>query len=221
MEFYKVQLRNWSLIQYVPLFALCPKMETWILLVRLQPLLFDYFVLLAAAGWYQTMPSGGSNFWEEMTCNLWKLWYNHDTLGWDEGLVLGEENSLTHVFDPCWNRGRRLPAEEENLPALSDGSKTGREKPLENLVSATLGKVNTKWSWMCRKSKLGSESCLVGWPIARPHFWPMFWPIRDQHAVDGGDSSGLSEVANSVKRIQSGDYLCRKLCKPQLITRRS
>ena len=48
------------------------------------------------------------------------------------------ENSLTHVFDPCWNRGRRLPAEEENLPALSDGSKTESEKPLENRGNATL-----------------------------------------------------------------------------------
>ena len=54
--------------------------------------------------------------------------------------------SLTHVFDPCWNRRRRLPAEEENLPALADGLKTGREKPLENLVSATGRKVNPKWS---------------------------------------------------------------------------
>ena len=61
-------------------------------------------------------------------------------------LPLGEENSLTHVFDPCWNRGRRLPAEEEKLPAPADGSKTGREKPSENRVSATLRKVNPKWS---------------------------------------------------------------------------
>ena len=56
------------------------------------------------------------------------------------------ENRLTHVFDPCWNQGRRLPAEEENLPAPADGSKTGSEKPLENPASATLGKVNSKWS---------------------------------------------------------------------------
>ena len=50
------------------------------------------------------------------------------------------------VFEPCWNRGRRLPAEEENLPAPADGSKTGFEKPLENPVSATLEKVNPEWS---------------------------------------------------------------------------
>ena len=56
------------------------------------------------------------------------------------------ENSLTHVFDPCWNRGRRLLAEEENLPAPVDGLKTGCEKPSENRVSATLGKANPKWS---------------------------------------------------------------------------
>ena len=32
--------------------------------------LVDYFVLLAAAGWYQMVPSGGSVFWEEKTCNF-------------------------------------------------------------------------------------------------------------------------------------------------------
>ena len=61
-------------------------------------------------------------------------------------LLRVRENSLTHVFDPCWSRGGRLPAEEEKLPAPADGSKTGREKPLENPVSANLGKVNSKWS---------------------------------------------------------------------------
>ena len=61
-------------------------------------------------------------------------------------LLRVRENSLTHVFDPCWNRGRRLPAEEEKLLAQADGSTTGSEKPLENRVSATLGKVNPKWS---------------------------------------------------------------------------
>ena len=173
--------------------------------------------MLAAAGWYWMMPSGGSYFWEEKTCNFWKLWYNHDTLGRDWFSTSGEEKQP----DPCWNRDRRLPAEEEKLPAQADGSKTGSEKPYENRVNATCGKVNSKWSWMCRKSKFGGESCLLGWPIARPHFWPMFWPIRDQHAVDGGDSSGLPEVANAAERLQNGNYLRRKLCKPQLITRRS
>jgi hypothetical protein len=61
-------------------------------------------------------------------------------------LLRVRENSLTHVFDPCWNRGRRLPAEEENLLVSADSSKTRREKPPENRVSATLGKVNPKWS---------------------------------------------------------------------------
>lgn len=56
------------------------------------------------------------------------------------------ENSLTHVFDPCWSRGRRLLEEEENRPVSADGLKTGSEKPLENLVITTLGKVNPKWS---------------------------------------------------------------------------
>ena len=61
-------------------------------------------------------------------------------------LLRVRENSLTHVFDPCWNRGRRLPEEEENLPASADGPKTEIEKPPENPVSTTLGKVNSKWS---------------------------------------------------------------------------
>ena len=56
------------------------------------------------------------------------------------------ENSLTHVYDPCWNRGRRLPAEEENLLVSADSSKTESEKPSENRVNAIPGKVNPKWS---------------------------------------------------------------------------
>ena len=108
MEFYKVQLRNWSLIQYVPLFALCPKMETWILLDRLQPLLFDYFVLLAAAGWYRLMPSGGSFCLEEKTCNFWKLWYNHDTLGWDEVSSLGWRKQPDLCFWPMLEPGQEI-----------------------------------------------------------------------------------------------------------------
>lgn len=61
-------------------------------------------------------------------------------------LLRGRENCLTHVFDPCWNQGRKLPAEVENRPIPADSSKTGLEKPLENPVSVTLGKVNPKWS---------------------------------------------------------------------------
>ena len=60
-------------------------------------------------------------------------------------LLRVRENSLTHVIDPCWNWGRRLPAEAENLPEPADGSKTEREKPPENRASVTLGKVNPKW----------------------------------------------------------------------------
>ena len=57
-----------------------------------------------------------------------------------------KENDLTHVFDPCWSWGRRLPAEEEKLLVVADNSKTEHEKPPENRVNATLGKVNPKWS---------------------------------------------------------------------------
>ena len=37
-------------------------------------------------------------------------------------------------------------AEEEKLPVLAVGSKTGDEKSLENPGSVTIGKVNPKWS---------------------------------------------------------------------------
>ena len=65
-----------------------------------------------------------------------------------EGLLLCSrgENSLTHILDPCWNRCRRLLAEEEDIAAPVGGSKTGREKPLENRVSAIIRKLNLKWS---------------------------------------------------------------------------
>lgn len=61
-------------------------------------------------------------------------------------MLWAKENDQTHVFDPCWNRGRRLLAEEESSDVPVDSSKTGSEKPLENRVGATLGKVNPKWS---------------------------------------------------------------------------
>ena len=74
--------------------------------------------------------------------------YGTITTPWDGSQFLPwvRETSLTHVFDPCWNRGWRLPAEEEKFAAPADGSKTEREKTLENRVNATLGKVNPKWS---------------------------------------------------------------------------
>ena len=107
--------------------------------------LFDYFVLLAAAGWYRLMPSGGSILGKKRLAisesygTITTPWGGMKVLPWEK------ENSLIHVFDPCWNRGRRLPAEEENLLVSADSSKTGLEKPLENRVSATSGKVNPKW----------------------------------------------------------------------------
>jgi hypothetical protein len=61
-------------------------------------------------------------------------------------LLRVRENSLTHVFDPCWRWGRRLPAEVKNPAVLVGGSKIGSEKPPENRANANLGKLNTKWS---------------------------------------------------------------------------
>ena len=67
------------------------------------------------------MPSGGSFFVEEKTCNFRKLWYDHHTLGWDMVSTLDEGNRLTHVFDPCWNQSERLPAEVEmHTPSRND-----------------------------------------------------------------------------------------------------
>ena len=45
-------------------------------------------------------------------------------------LLLGTENGLTHVFDPCWNCGRRLPAEEET----SRYWRMARKQGLKNLL---------------------------------------------------------------------------------------
>ena len=46
------------------------------------------------------MPSGGSSFWEEKTCNFGKLWYNHDTLGRDCDSAPGEGKRPDPCFDP-------------------------------------------------------------------------------------------------------------------------
>ena len=93
------------------------------------------------------VPSGGSSFWEEKTCNFGKLWYNHLRLWVGCRFCSGvRETSLTYVYDPCWNWGRRLPAEEENFLVSADSSKTESEKPSENRVNAIPGKVNPKWS---------------------------------------------------------------------------
>ena len=54
-------------------------------------------------------------------------------------LPLSEKNSLTHVFDPCWNRGGRLPAEEKmsrfwrmaRKQGVKNLSKTRSAQPLE------------------------------------------------------------------------------------------
>lgn len=43
---------------------------------------------------------GGSYFWKEKICNFRKLWYNHDTLGWDEDPTLGEGKWPDPCFDP-------------------------------------------------------------------------------------------------------------------------
>lgn len=43
------------------------------------------------------MPSGGSFFWKEKTCNLGNVWYNHETLErGDVSAPEGRESRLTH-----------------------------------------------------------------------------------------------------------------------------
>lgn len=92
------------------------------------------------------MPSGGSFLGKKRLAFFES--YGTITTPWvgTGSLLRGRRNSLTHVFDPCWNRGRRLPREEEKLPVSADGSKTGCEKPSENRGSVTPRKVNSKWS---------------------------------------------------------------------------
>ena len=46
------------------------------------------------------MLSDGGYFWKEKTCNLRKLWYKHDTLGWDEDSALREGKWPDPYFDP-------------------------------------------------------------------------------------------------------------------------
>ena len=92
------------------------------------------------------IPSGGSFFGKKRLAISES--YGTITTPWG-GMKIRlweRETSLTHVFDPCWNRDRRLPAEVENILAPADYSKTGGEKPPENRVSAAHGKVNPKWS---------------------------------------------------------------------------
>ena len=108
--------------------------------------LFDYDLLLAALGgirWYHlTAVSFGKKRLaiSESYGTITTPWVGIVTL------LQGRKNCLTHVFDPCWNRGRRLLAETENLPISVDGPKIGSEKPPENQVNTTLRKVNPKWS---------------------------------------------------------------------------
>lgn len=46
------------------------------------------------------MLSDGGYFWKEKTCNLRKLWYKHDTLGWDEDSALREGKWPDPYYDP-------------------------------------------------------------------------------------------------------------------------
>jgi len=62
--------------------------------------LFDYDLLLAAAGWHRMMPSGGSFFFEEKLAISESYGTITFACGWDEGLVLGEGNQPDPCFDP-------------------------------------------------------------------------------------------------------------------------
>ena len=124
--------------------------------------------------------------------------YGTITTPWDgiKTLLRSESNQPDPCFWPMLEAGHEITGKGRKSPASGGCSKTGSEKPLENQVNATRGKVNPEWSWMCRKSKFGGESCLFGWPIARPHFWP----IRDHHAVDWADFNGFMTSGFSVKK---------------------
>lgn len=92
------------------------------------------------------MPLDGGVFPERKDLQFAKCMVQSRNLGEGSAFCFRVESGLTHIFDPCWMWVGRL-AKERNYAAMpADGSKTGSEKPSENLVCATYGKVNPKWS---------------------------------------------------------------------------
>ena len=154
--------------------------------------LFIYFVLLSTARGYRLMPSGGDVFLGKKKLAISESYatITKPRRG-EKYLVLGRGNGLTHIFDPCWMWVVDLTEEREYAAAPVMVSKTGVGKHPRNRGCAKVEILNLKWSWMCREPKSGGKSCLHGWSISRPHIWPMFWPIRDHHAVDWANFSGF------------------------------
>ena len=131
------------------------------------------------------------------------------------------ENCLTHIFDPYWIWAGRLTEERKYVLALLSVPKHRSKKRIWNRCNANCGKWNLKRLGMCHESKFSGKGGLFGWPIARPHSWPMFWPIRDYHTMDWADFIGFMTSGFSVKKREKPLKCQGKLDFLQLITRRS
>ena len=94
-------------------------------------------------------------------------------------LLLKERKLPDPYFWPILDLCGRLTEERKYVFSLLAVPKHRSKKRRWNRCNANCGKWNLKRLGMCYESKFGGESCLFGWPIARPHSWPMFWPIRD------------------------------------------
>lgn len=92
------------------------------------------------------MPSGGSSFRKEKTCNSENVWYNHETLEGEVQSLSTLESGLTHIIDPCWMRIGRLVEETNYAAAPVAVSKNGFEKHYENWCCGKVKIVNLKWS---------------------------------------------------------------------------
>ena len=136
-------------------------------------------------------------------------------------LLLKERKLPDLYFWPMLDLGGRLTEERKYVLALLAVPKHRYKKRRWNRCKANFKKVNPKWSWMCRKSKFSAKGGLFGWPIARPHSWPMFWPIRDYHTMDWADFIGFMTSGFSVKKREKPLKCQGKLDFLQLITGRS
>ena len=136
-------------------------------------------------------------------------------------LLLKERNLSDPYFWPMLDLGGRLTEERKYVLALLAVPKHRSKKHLWNRCNANCGKRNLKRLGMCHESKFSGKGGLFGWPIARPHSWPMFWPIRDYHTMDWADFIGFMTSGFSVKKREKPLKRQGKLDFLQLITRRS
>ena len=136
-------------------------------------------------------------------------------------LLLKERKLPDPYFWPMLDLCGRLTEERKYVLALLAVYKFGSKKHRWNWCNANCGKWNLKRLGMCHESKFSGKGSLFGWPIARPHDWPMFWPIRDYHTMDWVDFNGFMTSGFSTKKREKPLKCQEKLDFLQLITRRS